>query len=177
MWWNPRMLAFGGYSSGIYRFFLLCHLITVIVGFGAVVLNGIYANEAKKRPGPPGRAVTEANFLVSGIGEYFIYAVPVFGILTVVASDKVWKFSQTWVWLAMLIYIIAIGLSHSIMIPGVKKIIGLQKEMEQGPPPAGGAPPQVAELQATGQRLAATGAALNLMLVVVLILMVWKPGA
>src|SRR4051812_33430426 len=124
------MLAFGGITSGIYRFFLLCHLISAIVGFGAVVLNGLYAAQAQKRPGPPGRAVTEANFFVSGIGEYFIYAVPVFGILMVISSDKAWKFSQTWIWLALLIYVIALGISLAVMFPGVKRIIALQNEME-----------------------------------------------
>ena len=52
-------------------------------GSGAVMLNGIYAAQAQKRQGPPGRAVSEANFFVSNIGEYFIYLIPVFGILLV----------------------------------------------------------------------------------------------
>jgi hypothetical protein len=62
------------------------------------------------------------------------------------------------------------------MNPGVKRIIALQKEMEQGPPPAGGPPPQVAEMQKIGPRLGQFGAILNLLLVVIIILMIWKPG-
>ena len=91
--------------------------------------------------------MSEANFAVSNIGEKFIYAIPVFGILLVLASDKPWKFSQTWIWLALLLYVVAIGISHAILIPGHKKINALLAEMEQGPPPAGGPPPQAVELR------------------------------
>ena len=42
-----------------------------------------------------------------------------------------------------LLYIVALGVSHSVLIPGHKKINALLLEMEQGPPPAGGPPPQV----------------------------------
>ena len=48
--------------------------------------------------------------------------------------------------------------------------------MEQGPPPAGGPPPQVVELQAIGKRMAAAGATLDVFVVIFLILMIWKPG-
>ncbi len=82
-------------NSGIYKTLLVLHILTAIVGLGAVMLNGIYAAQAQKRPGPGGRAVSEANFVVSTIGEKFIYAIPIFGILLVLASDKAYKFSQT----------------------------------------------------------------------------------
>ncbi len=164
------------YGSGIYKTLLVLHILTAIVGLGAVMLNGLYAAQAQKRQGPTGRAVSEANFAVSQIGEYFIYAIPVFGILLVVVGHPLWKFSQAWIWLAMLLYVAAIGISHSILIPGHKRINALLAEMEQGPPPAGGPPPQVVELQGIGKRMAAAGATLNVFVAIFLILMVWKPG-
>ena len=163
-------------NSGLYKTLLVLHILTAIVGLGAVMLNGLYAAQAQKRPGPGGRAVSEANFAVSTIGEYFIYAIPVFGILLVLASDKAWKFSQTWIWLALLVYVIAIGISHAVLIPGHKRINALLAEMEQGPPPAGGPPPQAVELQAIGKKMAAAGATLNVFVVIFLVLMIWKPG-
>lgn len=167
--------------SGWYKFLLLCHLTAAIFGFGAVVLNGIYGAEAKKRKGPGGLAIAEANFTVSTIGEYFIYSVPVFGILMVLASHHVWKFSQTWIWLALLLYVIAIGISHAVMIPSAKRMQVLMRELnEMGPPPAGaapaGPPPQVTEMEALGKKLGTFGPILDLMLVVIVALMVWKPG-
>jgi hypothetical protein len=170
------MLALGGTNTGIYKFFLVCHVLVAIVGLGSVMLNGIYAAQAQKRQGPSGRAVSEANEFVSNIGEKFIYLIPVFGILLVLFSNKAWKFSTTFVWMALLLYFIAIGISHAVMIPGHHKINRLLLEMEQTPAPAGGAPPQVAEVQAIGKRMAPAGMVLNLLIVVILFLMVWKPG-
>ncbi len=63
-----------------------------------------------------------------------------------------------------------------MLIPGHKRINALLAEMEQGPAPAGGPPPQVVELQAIGKKMAAAGATLNVFVVVFLVLMVWKPG-
>jgi hypothetical protein len=163
-------------ASGWYQFILVLHILSVIFGLGTVSLNGVYAAQAQKRQGPPGRAITEANFFVTGIAEYIIYTIPVWGIILVLSSHDAAKFSQTWVWLSFVLHLVAIGLSHAIMIPGVRRIIELQKEMEQGPPPAGGPPVQVAELQSIGTRLAPTGMVLNLLLVVIVVLMITKPG-
>jgi uncharacterized membrane protein len=164
------------YGSGLYKTLLVLHILTAIVGLGAVMLNGLYAAHAQRRPAAGGRAVSEANFAVSTIGEYFIYAIPIFGILLVVVGHPLWKFSQTWIWLSLVIYVVAIGISHSILIPGHKRINALLAEVEQGPVPAGGPPPQAVELQTIGKRMAAAGATLNVFVVIFLILMVWKPG-
>ena len=99
------MLALGGTDTGIYKLLARCATSSsAIVGLGAVMLNGIYAAQAQKRQGPPGRAVSEANFFVSNIGEYFIYLIPVFGILLVIFSDKAWKFSTGFVWMALVLF-------------------------------------------------------------------------
>jgi hypothetical protein len=174
MCWNLAMLA--EYGSNLYKLTFLLHMLVAIVGLGAVMLNGLYAAQAQQRQGPPSRAIAEANFAVTKVAEYFIYAIPVFGILLVLESNKLWKFSQTWVWLALVVYAIAIGISHGVMFPGTKRVVELMKEMESSPPPAGGAPPQVAELQAVGKRLATGGMILDLIVVVLLYLMIFKPG-
>ena len=170
------MLAFGGLNSGIFKALLVLHILSAIVGLGAVMLNGLYAAQSQKRPGPAGRAVSEANEAVSIIAEKVIYLIPVFGILLVLASDSAIKFSTTFVWLSLVLFIGALGVSHAVLTPGHKKINALLLEMEQGPPPAGGPPPQVAQLQALGKRQAAAGASLNVIVAVILILMIWKPG-
>jgi hypothetical protein len=170
------LLAFGGLSSGIFKALLVLHILTAIVGLGAVMLNGLYAAQSQKRPGPAGRAVSEANEAVSNIAEKVIYLIPVFGILLVLASDSAIKFSTTFVWLSLVLFIGALGVSHAVLIPGHRKINELLLEMEQGPPPAAGPPPQLAEIQALGKRQAAAGASLNVVVAVILILMIWKPG-
>jgi len=169
------MLAYEGGFSGTFKVLLVLHVLSAIVGLGGVLLNGFYAAQAQKRPGPTGRAVSEANYAVSNIAEKFIYLIPVFGILLVLASDGAFKFGTTFVWLSLLLFVIALGLSHSILIPGHKKINALLLEMEQGPPPVGGPPPQVAQIQALGKKQAGTAMILDLILVAILTMMVWQP--
>jgi hypothetical protein len=170
------VLAFGGLNSGIFKVLLVLHILSAIVGLGAVMLNGLYAAQSQRRPGAPGRAVSEANEAVSTIAEKVIYLVPVFGILLVLASDSAIKFSNTFVWLSLVLFIAALGVSHSVLVPGQRKINALLLELEQGPPPAGGPPPQLVQIQALGKRQAAAGASLNVVVAVILILMIWKPG-
>jgi hypothetical protein len=170
------MLGLLEFLGGWYKLWLVLHILSVIFGLGTVSLNGLYAAQAQKRPGPAGRAVTEANFAVSSTAEFIIYTVPLWGILLVLSSHDVFKFSQTWVWVSLLLYVIAIGISHAVMFPGTKRMIELQKEMEQSPPPAGGPSPQVMEMQTIGKKLAPAGMVLDLLLVVIVILMITKPG-
>jgi uncharacterized membrane protein len=170
------LLAADRFSTS-YKIVLLLHLLSVIFGIGTVVLNGIYAAQAQKRPGAPGRAVSEANFFVSNVAEKIIYTIPIWGLALVGMSDDAWKFSQVWIWLSLVLYVVAIGISHAVMIPGHKRINELLAEMETTAPPAGGAPPQVAEIQQLGQKQAQFGAALDLIVVVLVLLMIFKPGA
>lgn len=102
---------------------------------------------------------------MSNIAEKVIYLIPAFGILLVLASDKAIKFSNTFVWLSLVLFIGALGVSHSVLIPGHRKINARLLEIEQSPAPVGGAPPQLAQIRALGKRQAAAGASLN----------VWSP--
>ena len=164
----------------MYKFLLFCHLFAVIVGIGNTAMNPVYGTFAKNRQGPGGLAVTEANFKAGHIGEYFIYAIPVFGILLVLESGA-WDFDQTWIWLSITLYVIALGIVHGALFPRVRRMIALQHELvAMGPPPegapAGGPPPQVAELEQLGGMVGAFGGSLHVIATVLIVLMVWKPG-
>jgi Predicted integral membrane protein (DUF2269) len=169
------MLAFGGTNSGIFKLLVVLHILSAIVGLGGVLLNGLYAAQAQKRQGPTGRAVSEANYAVSTVAEKVIYLIPVFGILLVLASDSGVSFGDTFVWLSLGLFVIALGISHSVLIPGHRRINGLLLEMEQGPPPVGGPPPQVAQIQALGQKQGGAAMVLDVILVAILALMIWQP--
>ena len=167
-------------DGGFYKFVLVLHILCAIVGFGAVFLNGIYGQQMKVRM-QSGRVaeaigIFEANLKVSQVGEYFIYAVFVLGFAVLGLSDSVWTFSQTWAWLSIVIYVVAIGLSHGVLTPAVKRMGVLMHELAAGPPPVGGPPPQAAEMAAIGQRIGVVGPVLDLALIVILFLMVFKPG-
>jgi uncharacterized membrane protein len=168
----------GEYLSDTFDIVLVLHILCAIVGFGAVFLNGLYGQQAKSRKGAEGLAIAEANELVSRVGEYFIYAVFLLGVLLVLIGDPVITFGKTFVWLSMTLYVIAMGISRGLLIPRVKRLIALQRELVSSGPPATGSgpPPQVLEMEKVGKQLGMYGAILNVMLVVILVLMVFKPG-
>jgi uncharacterized membrane protein len=171
-----------GTSSGIYKFVFVLHLVAVIVGFGSVALFGAFGAKAKARGGREGLAISQATFEVGKHwSEWFIYAVPVLGIVLVLLSDDQYKFSQEWISISFLLYFVALGISHGMQTPNVRRMNELAGELVAGGPPAGGAaggpPPQVAELEARGKRAAAGGGGLNLIWGLIVFLMVWKPGA
>jgi len=173
-------MVLGTIDGGFYKFVLVLHILCAIVGFGAVFLNGVYGAQMKARM-QSGRVaeaigIYEANLLVTKIGEYFIYAVLLLGLAVLGLSDSVWKFSQTWVWLSIVIYVVALGLSHGVLLPAVKRMGVLMHEMAGGPPPIGGPPPQAAEMASIGERLGVVGPVLDLAMVAILFLMVFKPG-
>ena len=168
------------FNSGIYQLFLYLHILSAIIGFGGVMLNGVYAVQARQRPGREGLAIFQANeFVTLRVAEFAIYGVFVFGLITAILGDPYIKFSQAWLSIAMALYIVGIAISHAVMIPGTKKMGQLLTTLADGPPPgaaAGGPPPEVAEVEALGRRLGMFGGILNLLVVVVLFLMVVKPG-
>jgi hypothetical protein len=169
-------------NSGVYKLLFVIHILAAIAGFGVLTLGGLFGLEAKKRQGADGLAVFDAyEHVAIKYAETIVYTVPGWGILLVLASGKYWTFGQTWVWLSMLIYACAIGFVHGVHLPNLKRMRALMGELvAMGPPPVGaapaGPPPQVAELEGRGQRAGINGMILNLALVSIVVLMVWKPG-
>jgi hypothetical protein len=170
-----------GIGSTAYKIDFMLHILSIIIGFGGVMLNGIYGAEAKKRKGPTGAAIGEANLTVTKIAEKVIITVPIWGILLVILSDGVWEFSQLWVGVAIVLFIAVMGFATGVQLKNQKRMTALASElaMAGGPPPgasAGGPPPQVAEMEALEKKLGMGGAFLSVMVVVMIYLMVYKPG-
>ncbi|MFP5318239.1 MAG: DUF2269 family protein [Acidimicrobiia bacterium] len=168
-----------GVNSGLYKFLLVLHLLAVIAGFGPTILAPAFGAQAKARKGREGLAIAEATFdVLSKYAEWIIYSVPILGILLVLVSDDAWQFSDTWISLSFLLYIVALGLVHAVHFKNLKRMNVLMAELAAGPPPGaggGGPPPQVAELEQRGKQVAMVGMILNLILVTIVVLMVWKP--
>ncbi len=89
-------------DTGVYEVFLVLHLVTVIAGFGSIALDGAYRGLAP-RVGKDGPSAS----------EWLVYAVPVTGLLVVLVSEDRWQFSQAWISLSFLLYIVAIGVMHA----------------------------------------------------------------
>jgi uncharacterized membrane protein len=170
-----------GIDSFGYKVMLLLHILTAIIGFGGVLLNGLYAREARNRPPAAGLAILEANTFVSlKVAEKFIWAVPILGFGLAGMSDDVWKMRQTWLAASIVLYLLSLAVSYGFLQPRVKQVVALQREVvaaeAAGTLPTDGPPPQVAKMAALGKQIGASSGVLHLSLVVILILMIWKPG-
>ena len=152
-----------GTDTGLYKFVLLLHILSVVVGIGATMLNGVYGAKAKAAGGPAAGAIATANFEVTMIAEKVIYTIPIWGILLVVMSDDAWSMSQFWIWASLVLFVVALGIAHGVMVPTTKKLLAI-----------GGSDP--AQAEACGKKLAAGGMTLNLLIVALIALMIWKPG-
>ncbi len=152
-----------GVGSGIYKLLLVLHILSAIVGFGGVMLNGIHGSQARKRPAPEATAIVESTMAVGKVAEMAIYAVFVFGVLLMIAGDDTWKLSHLWLTASVLLYIAGMGISHAVMQKNTRRMRDVLA--------AGGGP----ELAVLGKRLGTFGPVLSVIVVTILALMVWKP--
>jgi uncharacterized membrane protein len=164
-----------GPDSGIYKVVLVLHLVTVIVGFGGLAVSGFLGAMAAGRRNRDGAVIGQAVDKGYSFSEWFVYAVPILGIVLVLLSEDVFTFGQLWISLSFVLYIVAIGLLHGVHLPTVRRIGALLAEVNGGSG-SGGAPPQAAELDKLGAKAGAVGGVLNLIGVVIVFLMVFKPG-
>ena len=168
-------------NDALYQIVYFLHIVAAIAGFGPTFVYPLFGSIAKRRQGSEGEAISSATLEVGKMSEYAIYAVPGFGIILVLLSDDFYEFSQSWISIAFVLYILGLVVSLGFHLPNLKAMNGLQKELLAGPPPGAGAssgpPPQVAELEARGKRAGMFGGILHLLLALILLDMVFKPGA
>lgn len=167
-----------GPDGDLYKIVLVLHLMAAIVGFGGFMYSGVIGAHAAARRNSAGAAVAEANFkMLTGVAEWPIYAVPVLGIILLLMSEDVWRFSQAWISLTLLVYVAFLGVLHGAHLPTLRRMNTLMGELAAGPEGASsGAPPQAAELDRLGRKIGVVGGVLNLLIVVAVALMVFKPG-
>ena len=157
-----------GVDSGLYKLVLVLHILAVVIGFGGTFLAGILGAEAARRPGREGLALAETTVKVTSLAPTMaVYTVPILGILLVLLSDDVWRFSETWISLSFLLYIVLVVVAVAVHVPNLRTMIALRSGAEGV---------RSTEVEARERRAAAMGAVVNLLWVVVLFLMVFKPG-
>jgi uncharacterized membrane protein len=157
-----------GVDGDLYNVVLVLHILAVIIGFGGMFIAGFYGNEAGTMPGREGLAVAQTTLKVTGkIPSVAVGAVPILGILLILMSEDAIKFSAMWVSLSFLLYIVLMGLATGIQVPTIRKMVAMR---------AGAEGATSFEMQAMGKKVATISAVVNVLWVVILILMVFKPG-
>ena len=157
-----------GVDGDLYNVVLVLHILASIIGFGGMFIAGFYGNESRNLPGREGMAVAQTTLKVTGqIPTVAVCAVPILGILLILMSEDAIKFSAMWISLSFLLYIVLMGLATGIQVPTIRKMVAMR---------AGAEGAQSAQVQAMGKKVATVGAIVNVLWVVILILMVFKPG-
>ena len=166
-----------GYGGTAYNIMKVLHILAAVVGFGSVLLNGLYAAQARKRPPAEGLAILEANtFVSSKPAKIAIYLTFILGFGVMGMSDGVIEMSDTWVLISVILFAIALLVSELLLTPRVKQMVALQRELATAPAgaSAGGPPPQAAQMKALGGQIGAISGYLHLTFLVILVLMVFQ---
>lgn len=86
-----------------------------------------------------------------------------FGALALKADDDAWTFASTWVWLSLVLYVVALAITLFLVVPALKAAAESLATDAAGAKAAG------------YPRIAAGSGVASLLLVAVAVLMVWKP--
>jgi hypothetical protein len=166
-----------GIDSFPYNLLLVVHVVSVVVGFGAVSLNGLYVSRTRQLTVEQRLAVGEVNgFASTKVAEIFVYVAAFIGFGVSGMSQKVYPVKAPWVLGSLVLWIVWVGLWHSIVRPGTRRMIEAQRSLAA----EGGAvvpgDQRVALVEATCRKLVPAYAVLNVLVVAAVVLMVFKPG-
>lgn len=156
-------------SAGIIHLLLFLHIMAAIVAFGPSYAFPIIMGMARKDPQHMVFGAKVIHTLSSKMTKIGAILVGIFGILLIFAADLSLK-DNPWLLIGLLIYVIALTFSVVVQGPNSEKMVALLSSATPGEAPG----PEVAEL---GKRLQMGGTFLGLAVIVILLLMVFKPGA
>ena len=140
-----------------------------IVAFGPSYAFPIIMAMARKDPQHLVFGAKVVHTLSSKVTKLGAMATGIFGILLIFAKDLSLK-DNPWLLISLLIYAIALTFAIVVQGPNSEKMVELLSAATPGEAP----PPEVPEL---GKRLQMGGMFLGISVIVLMLLMVFKPGA
>lgn len=151
-----------------FRILLFLHVLGAAVGFGPTAAFGLLHNVGKKASGPGRRAVMEGIYAVSTkMATPFDVIQPITGVLLIfyLGLNRT-LFSQEWLWISIILYVLMMNLVHGRAMPALVKILEIERKDDFDNP----------ALTGLHGRFAKTEMVLGLLFISILILMVTKPG-
>lgn len=144
-------------GSGVYNALLLLHILAVLVAFAPAVINPIVGPRLYKDDEAAGQkfsGVSASNTRTVHLPA--LLAVGILGFALVGISDEAFKFTDPWVFISALLWLAIGGIVSAVIVPGEKQVAAGDRAAES--------------------KVAAGGGIATLLFVVVLFLMVVKPG-
>lgn len=149
-------------SAG-YDIVLLAHVLSVLIGLGAVVVAGGYAL-ALLRSGPDSEAVRRYYRPGVNWAGRILFLVPVLGVVLIVMSHGTWSFSDGWVSAGLLLWAVVAVTGELVLWPAERKL-----QAGVADPPA---PP---DLRNRCRQVVAAATLMFVVLIVATVVMVGKP--
>ena len=152
-------MILAAYGDGLYKVFFLAHMVAFVAAFAPAVINPILSARLKADGDEASLLRVVGHMAKMGQQIHFpaLIALGGFGIAMVLTSDPVWSFGDTWVSLAFLVWLAIIGIVLGLLLPAERKLSAGDLDAERN--------------------VAMGGQIVTLLLLVMLYLMIWKPGA
>jgi Predicted integral membrane protein (DUF2269) len=156
-------------------FFLILHILAAIIAFGPSFAYGLIAAKGQQQPQHAAFATEVVHTIETRLGTPLAIVVPVLGVVLIFAGDHD-LFASEWLLISIGLYLFAFFFAVFFMTPRIRKMLELLRSAPaQGPDgPPGPPPPRV---ETMGRQLQMGGTVLGILIVTILVLMVWKPGA
>jgi hypothetical protein len=153
------------------RVLVLLHILCAIVGFGGMVLDGLFTRDAMQRQGDARLSVLQASWRETLVAEKFVYVVLLTGIVLAAVTDGL-SFGDTWIWLSLVLFVVAMGVSHGVVLPARRTLLRAVREGAQGK-----TRPDEATLMAYRRKADQLTLVWYVLLVAIVALMIWRPGS
>lgn len=154
----------------LFPWLLFLHVLAAIVAFGPTFAFPIIGAMSGQEPQHANFAVRATHRVGDTLVEPFAVSMGITGPLMIwSASIPLFERGTRWLLVAIVLYLIALGLALFVSRPNVKRVIALSSG---DGPPAGPPPPEMMNAISTVQRV---GMALLVLLVLIVFLMVVKP--
>lgn len=158
-----------------FTFWLFLHVLGAIVAFGPALSFGLIGAEGGKDPRHAAFATHVVHMLSDRIVLPVAFSLAVTGV-GLIFSGHVDLWHSEWLLIALGFYVAALVVSIFFQRPTTLKLIAAMEALPPGPPPEGasGPPPQLAPFI---KKLQMGGGFLSLCVLVILLMMIWRPGA
>jgi uncharacterized membrane protein len=153
------MLAVARQDVFGYQLVYLLHIASVIVAFAAAFVHPRLGGLAKRLPGDAASQLNQT--IVAGSVKLHFPALVLaglFGTALIPMSDELYEFSQLWISLSYVVWFAMIAVLFFLLIPAERRVAGDPRDADGE------------------KKVAMFGGVLHLLLLVMLVLMVWKPG-
>ncbi len=156
-------------------FWLILHILAVLIALGPTFVFPLLGAYATRHPEQSPVIAHVAHDIERKLVIPVAATIPFFG-LALIYAEHIDLWSSDWLIISTALFTVAFFFAVFVQLANSTRLLREIAALPPGPPPAGatGPPPQIAALT---QKLQLGGMFLILLLVAILVLMIWKPGA